>query len=108
MLERTYIEDVTDESDGKHTTIAGHVHDRRDLGGVVFLVVRDRTGTMQVVAKEETPVGPDRIRDLGREDVVQVQSTQTNREPHTSPANCDARSLRSLRFSSLAWNDSRP
>jgi len=75
MLERTYIEDVRDESDGKHTTIAGHIHDRRDLGGVVFLVVRDRTGTMQVVAKEETPVGPDRIRDLGREDVVQVRGT---------------------------------
>ena len=75
MLERTYIHDVTDESDGEETTIAGHVHDVRDLGGVAFLVVRDRTGTMQVVAKEETPALLERVQELDREDVVQVRGT---------------------------------
>jgi len=75
MLERTDIHDVTAESDGEETTIVGHVHDVRDLGGVAFLMARDRTGTMQVVAKEGTPALLERVQELDREDVVQVRGT---------------------------------
>jgi len=76
MLERTYTAEITAESDGSETTIAGHVHDTRDLGGIVFVVVRDRTGLLQVVVKEDdTPEIFARARALGREDVVQVHGT---------------------------------
>lgn len=34
---------------GKVVTIAGWVHYRRDLGGLIFLEIRDRTGLVQVV-----------------------------------------------------------
>lgn len=76
MLDRTYIEELTPERDGKATTIAGHVHELRDLGGILFVVVRDRTGRLQVVVKaEQTPDVFERASELAGEDVVQVAGT---------------------------------
>ena len=76
MLERTYIEDVTPDDDGSEATIAGHVHELRDLGGILFVVVRDSTGRIQVVVKEDDV--PDifaRAEALSSEDVVRVSGT---------------------------------
>ncbi|WP_232701088.1 aspartate--tRNA(Asn) ligase [Halobacterium wangiae] len=76
MLERTYIHDVSPDDDGSETTIAGHVHELRDLGGILFVVVRDRTGRLQVVVKEDdTPEVFERAEALSSEDVVQVVGT---------------------------------
>ncbi|PSP28771.1 aspartate--tRNA(Asn) ligase [Halobacteriales archaeon QH_2_65_14] len=74
MIDRTYIDGITREQDGTERTIAGHVHDLRDLGGIVFVVVRDRTGTMQAVAKEGEDVF-EQVGTLDREDVVQLRGT---------------------------------
>src|SRR5205807_852967 len=41
---------------GRAVRLAGWVHRRRDMGGVVFLDLRDREGLVQVVAR---PGGPD-------------------------------------------------
>jgi len=76
MLERTYIDDVSPDDDGSETTIAGHVHELRDLGGILFVVVRDRTGLLQVVVKEDdTPEVFERAEALSSEDIVQVRGT---------------------------------
>lgn len=40
---------LTAESTGKEITIMGWVHRRRDLGGLIFLQLRDRSGIAQVV-----------------------------------------------------------
>jgi aspartyl-tRNA synthetase len=74
MIDRTYIDGITREQDGTERTIAGHVHDLRDLGGIVFVVVRDRTGTMQAVAREGGDVF-EQVGTLDREDVVQLRGT---------------------------------
>jgi nondiscriminating aspartyl-tRNA synthetase len=37
---------------GKSVTIKGWLHKRRDLGGIVFVVVRDRGGLVQVVIRD--------------------------------------------------------
>ncbi|MXV95536.1 MAG: hypothetical protein F4Z92_06660, partial [Gemmatimonadetes bacterium] len=42
--------DVTLEMAGGEVRIAGWVHRRRDLGGLVFLDVRDRSGLLQASA----------------------------------------------------------
>ncbi|MBN2393214.1 MAG: aspartate--tRNA ligase [Anaerolineae bacterium] len=39
---------------GQEVTLAGWVNLRRDFGGVVFIVLRDRAGLVQVVASTET------------------------------------------------------
>ena len=65
---------VTSEMTGREVQVAGWVHRRRDLGGLVFLDLRDRSGIVQL------SVGPDwsseqalkAARELGVEDVVMV------------------------------------
>jgi nondiscriminating aspartyl-tRNA synthetase len=39
---------------GKEVMVQGWLHKRRDLGGIMFLVLRDRTGLVQVIVKDET------------------------------------------------------
>jgi len=45
MQDRTYTADATP---GETVTVAGWVHEIRDLGGIAFLILRDKTGKIQV------------------------------------------------------------
>lgn len=45
--------EVTREDLGKTITLSGWVQRRRDLGGVIFIHLRDRSGIMQLVANSE-------------------------------------------------------
>jgi len=50
MKQRThYCGDLRGTDDGSQITLQGWVHSRRDLGGLIFLGLRDRTGIVQVV-----------------------------------------------------------
>lgn len=44
-----YCGQVTEQELGNQVTVAGWIHKRRDLGGLIFADVRDRTGLLQVV-----------------------------------------------------------
>jgi len=43
-----YSIDITPQLDGKEVTVFGWVSDTRNLGGILFLILRDREGTVQV------------------------------------------------------------
>jgi aspartyl-tRNA synthetase len=47
-MRRLYACDVTPEMDGELVKVAGWVHEIRDLGGLRFLLLRDKTGVLQV------------------------------------------------------------
>ncbi|MGD2123174.1 MAG: aspartate--tRNA ligase [Gemmatimonadota bacterium] len=74
---------VTGVDAGSHLVLCGWVHRRRDLGGLYFIDLRDRSGVFQV------SVGPDwtdaeslgLARDLGAEDVVEVEGEVVLRPP---------------------------
>lgn len=52
MLIRThYSSQIKPEDEGKEVVIAGWVHRVRDLGGVKFIILRDREGLVQVTIK---------------------------------------------------------
>ena len=72
---------VTLEMAGLKVRIAGWVHRRRDLGGLVFLDLRDRSGILQVSAGPgwSSPEAMDAVRGLGAEDVVAVRGVVTPR-----------------------------
>jgi aspartyl-tRNA synthetase len=55
-------------------TVAGWVHELRDLGGISFLLLRDRDGLMQItMPKKKVPSElVERVRNLSRESVVRV------------------------------------
>lgn len=47
-MERVYACEITSEMNGSLVSVAGWVHDIRDLGGLRFLLLRDKTGVIQV------------------------------------------------------------
>ena len=68
---RTYAADATP---GTEATLAGWVHEIRDLGGIAFLILRDTTGKIQVKVEKDT-LGDELVETaLGvhRESVVSV------------------------------------
>ncbi|WP_227380860.1 aspartate--tRNA(Asn) ligase [Haladaptatus halobius] len=76
MIERTYTDEITSESDGIATTIAGHVHELRDIGGLIFVILRDRKGLLQVVFKEDDdPALFEQATELNYEDIVKIRGT---------------------------------
>ncbi|MGC8856807.1 MAG: aspartate--tRNA ligase [Anaerolineae bacterium] len=59
---------------GQTVTLAGWVHNLRTFGGVIFLVLRDRFGTTQVVTNpQEFPQAAAAIEELKNEWVVQIE-----------------------------------
>ncbi len=74
MMRTHYVSKVTKEMDGQEVTLAGWAHEIRDIGKIKFLVLRDRTGLVQVTAKRG--VVPDDVVDsinFVKETVVQVK-----------------------------------
>ena len=65
---------------GSHVTLAGWVGRRRDHGGIIFLDLRDRSGSVQVVFNPELSPDPARTaEELRQEWVVQVEGTVRQR-----------------------------
>jgi nondiscriminating aspartyl-tRNA synthetase len=46
-----------DSKIGETATVRGWLHKRRDLGGMIFVVLRDRTGIVQAIIKDEAEQG---------------------------------------------------
>ena len=65
---------------GSHVTLAGWVGRRRDHGGIIFLDLRDRSGSVQVVFNPELSPDPAKTaEELRQEWVVQVEGTVRER-----------------------------
>jgi nondiscriminating aspartyl-tRNA synthetase len=60
---------------GRQVRLEGWVHRRRVLGGVTFLIVRDRSGLAQVVVRD--PEARQTVRRCGEETVVAVTGVAT-------------------------------
>jgi nondiscriminating aspartyl-tRNA synthetase len=88
-MERTLTAAVPEHVDGI-VTVAGWLHVVRAQGALVFAVVRDRAGLVQVVA--ETPAEAERLRELGVESVLAVTGPVA-REPR-APMGVEIRAMR--------------
>ena len=63
--------------DGKEVTLAGFAHEIRDLGGIAFLVLRDREGMAQITLVKKL-LGKDAFkmaRSISRESVIMVRGS---------------------------------
>lgn len=74
------------ESDiGRDVVCAGWVQNKRDMGGVIFIDLSDKTGTLQIVANSEQ-VDAEVFADFERvklQSVFAVSGTITKRDPET-------------------------
>ena len=53
MYRTTFCGALTEESVGKTERVCGWIAHKRDMGGIIFIDLRDREGTLQVVFNEE-------------------------------------------------------
>lgn len=80
----TYCGLVTEAFLGQETTLKGWVNNRRDLGGLIFVDLRDREGIVQVVFNPAFSEEALKIAETVRSEyVVEVQGTVTKRDPET-------------------------
>jgi len=82
---RTYFcGEVPESAVGEKVTLKGWVQKRRDLGGLIFIDLRDRTGIVQVVfnpdVSKESLETAEKIRN---EYVINIEGTVIAREPGT-------------------------
>jgi len=82
MLRTNTCGELTPAAAGKHVTLAGWVHRRRDLGGLTFIDLRDRWGITQIVAKSGDAVH-DALGDVRNEWVLQITGTVRERSAET-------------------------
>ena len=91
MLERTHhCAKLTKEDVGKTVVLNGWVQRRRDLGGVLFIDLRDRSGIVQIVFNPEWNKEAHAIADRVRNEyVVGVMGTVVERDPETVNPNLE-------------------
>ncbi|MCL1913767.1 MAG: aspartate--tRNA ligase [Eubacteriaceae bacterium] len=74
--------ELTEENIGSTATLCGWVQRRRDLGGVIFIHLRDRSGIMQLVVDSTKQASLFPVADsLRNEYVVQVEGVLKARDP---------------------------
>lgn len=80
----TYCGLVTEAFLRQEITLKGWVNNRRDLGGLIFVDLRDREGIVQVVFNPAFSEEALKIAETVRSEyVVEVQGTVTKRDPET-------------------------
>ncbi|MCK4333924.1 hypothetical protein KAX06_03950, partial [candidate division WOR-3 bacterium] len=77
-MERSYCGELTLANVDEPVRLCGWVHRIRDLGGMIFIHLRDRSGLLQVVCD---PKKVKEARDLHAEDVLEVRGTVIARPP---------------------------
>lgn len=83
ILYRTHTCGELDIKDvGKKVVLSGWVDRIRDLGGIKFIILRDRYGVTQVVVNPESPAY-EISQQIGREWVIQIEGTVSERPEST-------------------------
>ncbi|MFW6190541.1 MAG: OB-fold nucleic acid binding domain-containing protein, partial [Candidatus Bipolaricaulota bacterium] len=86
MLRDNYCGSLNKENLGEEVSLTGWVTKRRDLGGLLFIDLRDRTGIIQLLFTPDRKDLHERAGDLNREDVVRAKGTIIERgEENVNP-----------------------
>ncbi len=85
-MKRTYIKDLKDNI-GKEVTIAGWVNGRRDHGKLIFLDLRDATGTVQMVSLPSNSTAHNIANEIRSEWVVLINGLVNKRPERMINAN---------------------
>ena len=93
---------------GRRAVLMGWVHRRRDLGGVIFIHLRDREGVTQVVFHADTGAALHAKAELlGSEYVVAVEGTVAQRTPETINPTLDTGEIEIVADKLWILNESR-
>ena len=56
MKRSCLVTEFTSEQQGSELTLMGWCHRQRDIGNLVFITLRDRSGELQLVIDDQSPV----------------------------------------------------
>ena len=92
-LKRThYCGELRAADDGREVVLMGWVHRRRDLGNLLFLDLRDRTGLVQIMFHvKHSPQAHEKAEVVRPEFVVAVEGKVARREKEIGRASCRER-----------------
>ncbi|WP_338777298.1 aspartate--tRNA ligase [Metabacillus sp. FJAT-52054] len=95
MFGRTYYcGEVAPEAIGEKVVLKGWVQKRRDLGGLIFIDLRDRTGIVQIVVNPEEAKGAwETANNVRSEYVLDIEGTVTERAEGTVNPNLKTGSI---------------
>lgn len=102
-----YCGEIDDAFIGRTITVYGWVNNKRELGGITFIDLRDRKGILQVVVSEKFP-DKNLIKKIGREYVLCISGTvvrRTNPNPKIFTGNVE---LMASKISILAESELPP
>jgi aspartyl-tRNA synthetase len=83
MARTDYCGEIGEQQIGKKVSICGWVHNRRDLGGLIFLEMRDRSGLLQAVVDPEVDAAFKVAERVRKEYVLQVSGVIRKRPAGT-------------------------
>ncbi|HWG89486.1 MAG TPA: aspartate--tRNA(Asn) ligase [Candidatus Thermoplasmatota archaeon] len=77
LSKRKYALDVGASDHNQEVVVAGWIQEVRDMGGIAFVILRDRTGTLQVVLPKKKLEASlvESLTGLNRESVVAIRGT---------------------------------
>ena len=81
MERRIFCGELSLEDVAKEVLLVGWVHRRRDLGGLIFIDLRDRSGIVQLLFRPENEKLHKEAHSLDREDVILVRGRVIKRSP---------------------------
>ena len=93
---------------GETVTVMGWVNKRRDLGGLIFIDLRDVKGLLQVVIRPEAETVFRKAEKLRNEYVAAVTGTVSAREPHNLNPNLPTGEIELIAGDILILNDCQP
>ena len=71
---------ITKDDEGKEVIVGGWIHDIRNLGGISFTLLRDRSGLVQITTLKKNKAVFDLITTLPRESVIMVKGKVKSNE----------------------------
>ena len=83
MLERSYCGMLTLDQEEQTVLLKGWVQRRRDLGGLIFIDLRDRSGVVQVVFSPESKEALEQAERIRSEYVIEVTGVVKQRDEGT-------------------------
>lgn len=108
-LKRThYCGELSALNVGETVTVMGWVNKRRDLGGLIFIDLRDVKGLLQVVIRPEAETVFRKAEKLRNEYVAAVTGTVSAREPHNLNPNLPTGEIELIAGDILILNDCQP
>lgn len=82
--QRSWCGKITEQQVGTEIMLQGWVHQRRDLGGLIFFTLRDRTGLIQIIVDDQALAAVKELAQAIRSEfVVQVTGTVAKRSAQT-------------------------